>query len=74
MKWFLTVFLPSLEERYKQNNNKLWLTKKQVNVCKNYMIPSNTVRGNYSITINNMLYYISIAPNGCASFVISTNI
>ena len=70
MEWFKTVFLPSLEERYKQNS-KLWLTKKQASVCKRYMTPSNTVRGNYSITVDGKFYAISVAPNGCASFLVS---
>jgi hypothetical protein len=70
MKWFKTVFLPSLEERYNQRNGKMWLTEKQVNVCKNYMVGSPTVHGVFSIEIGNKMYSIHIGKHGCASFLI----
>jgi len=66
MKWFLEVFLPSLEDRYSKRG-KLWLTAKQVKVCKLYMEYA-AARGNMYIDSNGKRYFISIAPNGCASF------
>lgn len=68
MKWFKDTFLPSLEERYNARNGKLWLTKKQVAVCRNYMTFSNTVRGAMHFESGEKIYCIQIAPNGCASF------
>ena len=68
MKWFDTVFLPSLEERYRQRG-KLWLTAKQASVCKNYMKPSSSVRGCYTYKMGEKKSYsIQVAPNGCAAF------
>lgn len=73
MKWFETVFIPSLEERYNQRNGKMWLTEKQVGVCKNYMEPSSKIKGLFSIEIDGKRYSIQIAKNGCASFHIMVN-
>ena len=73
MKWFKTVFLPSLEERYNQRNGKMWLTVKQTNVCKDYMTYSNTVRGSMYMDIGEKRYAIQIAQNGCACLHILVN-
>ena len=37
MKWFTDTFLRSLEEKYNQRGGKLWLTKKQADICRRYM-------------------------------------
>lgn len=68
MKWFTSVFLPSLEARYNQRNGKLWLTSKQVDVCRRYMEWSKTVRGAMCYTMGRKMYNVQIAPNGCAAF------
>jgi len=68
MKWFTTVFLPSLEERYK-SRGKLWLTAKQTDVCDRYMEPG-TLRGQRRLKVGDKTYCIQIAPNGCANFYI----
>ena len=68
MKWFKTVFLPSLEERYNQRNGKMWLTEKQAGVCQTYMEPSAHIKGQYCMDIDNKRYSIQIAKNGCAAF------
>lgn len=68
MKWFETVFLPSLEERYNKRNGKMWLTEKQADICQNYMIPSAHIRRQFSHEIGNKRYSIQVAPNGCAAF------
>lgn len=68
MKWFTGVFLPSLEACYNQRNGKLWLTSKQVDVCRRYMEWSKTVRGSMHYTMGRKMYNIQIAPNGCAVF------
>ena len=73
MKWFESVFLPSLEERYNQRNGKMWLTSKQADVCKRYMNPSSSVRGCFTHGTSDKLYTIQVAPNGCASFSILVN-
>ena len=73
MKWFKTVFLPSLEERYNQRNGNMWLTAKQTDVCRNYMEYSSTVRGSMYIEIGNKRFSIQIAPNGCARLSIMVN-
>lgn len=68
MKWFETVFLKSLEERYNNNNGKIWLTEKQADICQNYMKPSAYIRGQFYKEIGNKRYSIQVAKNGCASF------
>ena len=73
MKWFKTVFLPSLEEQYNKRGGKMWLTKKQTDVCRSYMDASYTVRGCYYYVLGNKKYTIQIAPNGCAHFSIMVN-
>lgn len=73
MKWFETVFLPSLEDRYNQRGGKMWLTEKQTDVCLNYMAPSSSVRGCFSHDIGEKHYSIQVARNGCASFHIMVN-
>lgn len=67
MKWFEEVFLPSLEEGYNKRNGKMWLTKKQSDVCHNYMLPSNCVRGHFFYEIGNKRYSIQTATNGCSA-------
>lgn len=69
MKWFRTVFLPSLEERYNKSKGNIWLTRKQTDVCRNYM-EFGTIKGHMYIDIDNKRYSIQIAPNGCSSFCI----
>ena len=68
MKWFETVFLPSLEERYNQRNGKMWLTVNQADVCRNYMTPSSYIRGHFSHEIGSKRFSVQVAPNGCAAF------
>lgn len=36
MKWFTEVFLKSLDERF-NGTTKIWLTEKQVDICRKYM-------------------------------------
>lgn len=67
-RWSSGVFLPSLEEKYSQRNGKLWLTAKQVSVCRRYMQFSETVRGAMHYVAEDKMYCIQIAPNGCAAF------
>lgn len=67
MKWFTDTFLRSLEERYNQRGGKLWLTKKQADVCRRYM-EFGAVRGAMQHREDDKTYCIQIAPNGCASF------
>ena len=67
MNWFINTFLKSLEERYLYNCRKLWLTTKQVTICKLYMDYGN-IRGNYHIDANGKRYIIQVAPNGGARF------
>lgn len=67
-KWFDGVFLPSLEEKHDQRNGKLWLTAKQVAICKRYMEFSETVRGAMHYVAGSKMYCIQVAPNGCAAF------
>lgn len=73
MKWFETVFLPSLEERYNDRKGKLWLTANQVDVCKRYMNYSAYIKGAMEYTIEDKMYSIKIAHNGCAAFHILIN-
>lgn len=68
MKWFETVFLPSLEEQYNQRNGKMWLTEKQVSICKRYMEYSQHIKGALSYKAGSKRYSVQIAPNGCAAF------
>ena len=70
MAWFENVFLPSLEERFLQRG-KLWLTKKQVTVCKRYMNYNQYVRGAYEYYIGDKGYHVHVAPNGCGNFFIT---
>lgn len=71
--WFFDTFLPSLEERYKQRGGKLWLTKKQTDICRREMRGSNTVRGAYETEHAGKVYGVQIAPNGCGRFWIMEN-
>lgn len=71
MKWFINTFLVSLEERY-IDRGKLWLTAKQVDVCRRYMEYGN-LRGQMYLDVDNKHYGIQIAPNGCASFYVFQN-
>lgn len=73
MKWFTGTFIPSLEERYNRRNGKLWLTAKQVDICRRYMEFSQTVRGAMHYAEGDKMYCIQIAPNGCAVFHIMVN-
>lgn len=72
MKWFITVFLPSLEERYNQRGGKLWLTAKQVDVCRRYM-EYGAMRGQMYYDCGDKSYRLQIAPNGCGHFYIMVN-
>lgn len=69
MSWFTGTFLPSLEDRYNARGGKLWLTKKQADVCRRYM-DFGAVRGAMQHREGGKLYCIQLAPNGCAHFFI----
>ena len=67
MNWFINVFLESLEGRYIARKGKMWLTSKQVDVCRQYMNPGY-LKGQMFLDVNDKHYSIQIAPNGCAAF------
>lgn len=70
MKWFLDTFLTSLETKYFERGGKMWLTKKQTDVCRRYMDFSPLARGLYVITANGLEYYAQTMANGSARFFI----
>ena len=68
MNWFINTFLASLEDRYTKKG-KLWITEKQVSVCRKYM-HLGSLKGQMFIDSKDKRYMIQIAPNGCANFFI----
>lgn len=72
MNWFENVFLPSLEDRVMTSGKALWLTKKQVSVCKRYMDYNQYLRGAYEYYIGDKGYHVQVAPNGCGHFFITS--
>lgn len=71
MAWFDDVFLPSLEERVMKSDKAVWLTKKQVSVCKRYMDYNQYVRGVYEYYIGDKGYHVQVASNGCGHFFVT---
>lgn len=48
-RWFEETFLASLK-------NGQWLSEKQMNICKKYMVESRYYAGTYKLAVGNMEY------------------
>ena len=64
MKWFKTVFLPSLTENMTLNQSR-WITEKQVDVCLRYMQPDPwSPCRHYQIKVDGQWYILSVMKKG----------
>lgn len=67
MKWFTEVFLKSLDEKFSSTSN-IWLTEKQVNVCRKYMKQSQYYSFLY-IVVGEYQYSLAIMKKGYGRMV-----
>lgn len=67
MKWFTEVFLKSLDERFSGTTN-IWLTEKQVDVCRRYMKQSQYFSFLY-IIVGEYQYSVWIMKKGYGRMV-----
>lgn len=67
MKWFIEVFIPSLESRMKNGACDCWITEKQVAVCRKYMKPKEYYPG-YYIKVGQWQYSVTVFKKGYGRF------
>lgn len=64
MNWFIGTFLKSLDERINATDSQsIWVSEKQVNICRKYMKPTS-VYSNYYIVVGDMQYTLSVMQKG----------
>lgn len=68
MEWFEGVFLPSLEQKYRDRGS-LWLTAKQTAICRRYMT-KGAEQGRYYHDIDSKRYAIQLNHNDASQFAV----